>query len=161
MKKVLAITVITAALTAGTVTPAQAAVPFTVSLESEAPGAQNTTSGFSAVGVETFEGVGNGTGINFVSNFGGSAFTGTYSNVEVLPADEYGGAGGGGNYAVTFSDTGYSLDLSTNLPGGVTYFGFWLSALDGGNNVSFYQSGNLLFNFSAQNARDFINGLAN
>lgn len=140
---------------------AQAAIPFTVTLESEAPGTQNSTSGFDAVGVETFEGVGNGTGLNFNTSFGGSAFSGSYSNVQVLPADEFGGAGGGGNYAVTFSNTGYSLDLSTALTGGVTYFGFWLSALDGGNNVSFFQGGNLLFNFNAQNARDFINGLAN
>ena len=142
-------------------TTAQAAIPFTVSLESEMPGAQISTSGFDAVGVETFENVGNGSGMNFVSNFGGSAFTGSYRNVQVIPVDQYGGAGGTGNYPVTFSSSGYSVDLSTNLAGGVTYFGFWLSALDAGNNVSFFSNNALLFTFSASNARNFINGLPN
>jgi hypothetical protein len=134
-------------------------IPFTVSLESEAPGIQSSRAGFHAVGVETFENVGTGNGLNFVTNFGGSAFSGTYSGVQVIGADQYGGAGGTGRYAVTFSDTGYSVDLTTALAGGVTYFGFWLSALDGGNTVSFYSGGNLLFNFSATDARNFINGL--
>lgn len=141
---------------------AQAVIPFTVSLESEAPGIQNSTAGFHAVGVERFEGRGTGTGINFTTNFGGSDFTGVYTNVQINGADQYGGAGGTGNYAVNFSNRGsYGVDLSTTLPGGVTYFGFWLSALDGGNNVRFYSGGNLLFTFTAQNARDFIAGLPN
>ena len=150
-----------AAATASLATSAQAAIPFTVSLESEMPGAQNSTSGFDAVGVEDFNNVGNGNGMNFVSSFGGSAFSGSYSDVMVIPADQYGGANGTGSYPVTFTTSGYSVDLSTNLPGGVTYFGFWLSALDGGNNVSFYSNNSLLFTFSASNARDFINGLPN
>ena len=141
--------------------PAHAAIPFTVSLESEMPGAQNSTAGFDAVGVEDFDHVGTGNGMNFVSNFGGSAFTGNYQNVQVISADQYGGANGTGAYPVTFTNGGYSVDLSTNLAGGVTYFGFWLSALDGGNNVSFYSNNALLFTFSAANARDFINGLSN
>lgn len=144
------------------VTAAAHAAPggrFTVSLESEAAGAQNTSAGFTAVGVETFEAVGTGNNLGFVTNFGGSAFTGTYSGVDVLNADQYGGAGGSGRYAVTFSDTGYALDLTTSLPGGVTYFGFWLSALDGGNNVTFFQNGNQLFTFNAAAAKSFIDSL--
>ena len=138
---------------------AQATIPFTVSLESEAPGVQSSSSGFDAVGVERFEGVSTGNNLNFVSNFGGSVFTGQYSGVQINSADQYGGAGGTGQYAVTFTNAGYSVDLSSSEPGGVTYFGFWLSALDGGNNVSFYQAGNLLFTFNAQAARTFIDSL--
>jgi hypothetical protein len=134
---------------------------FTVSLESGLPGAQDSTSGFDAVGIERFDGQAAGANQIFSSSFGGSLFTGTYTGVQVLAADQYGGAGGGGQYAVTFNEAGYSLDLSTSLPGGVSYFGFWLSALDGGNQVSFYQGGNLLFTFTAALARDFINGLPN
>lgn len=142
-------------------TSAQAIIPFSVSLESEKPGAQNSTSGFDAVGVETFDSVSTGTGNNFMSTFGGSVFRGDYKNVEVRDADQYGGAGGNTSYAVTFEQTGYSVDLSSTTPGGVTYFGFWLSALDQGNNVSFFQGGNLLFTFNAGAARTFINSLKN
>jgi hypothetical protein len=138
---------------------ANAAIPFTVTLESEVAGAQNSTSGFDAVGIETFESRAIGAGQTFISNFGGSAFSGTYTGVQVLGADQYGAAGGSGNYAVTFSSTGYSLDLSTSRPGGVTYFGFWLSALDRGNEVSFFTGSNLLFTFTASDARTFIDGL--
>jgi hypothetical protein len=139
--------------------PASAA--FTVSLESGLPGAQETTSGFSAVGVERFTDRALGTGQNFVSDFGGSLFTGTYTGTEIRVADQYGGAGGDGRYAVTFGNPGYTLDLTTSLPGGVTYFGFWLSALDGGNSISFFQGGALLFTFNAFDARNFINSLPN
>jgi hypothetical protein len=147
-----------AALASFTAASASAAIPFTVSLETESPGIQSSTSGFSAVGVETFDARGTGTGQNFVSNFGGGDFTGTYTGVQILGADRFGGAGGTGKYAVTFSSTGYSLDLAATT-GNVTYFGFWLSALDRGNEVSFFRGGNLLFTFTATDARNFINGL--
>lgn len=138
---------------------AQALIPFTVSLESEMPGAQTTTTGFDASGVETFDTISTGTGNNFLSTFGGSVFRGNYSNVEVRNADQFGGAGGDTRYAVTFTSSGYSVDLSSTQPGGVTYFGYWLSALDRGNNVSFYSGGNLLFTFNAAAAASFIGGL--
>ncbi len=140
---------------------ANAALPITVSLESELPGIQNSTSGFNSFGIETFETRELGTGKNFISDFGtGGVFSGSYTNVQINEDDQYGAATGAGQYAVTFQDQGdYSLDLSTTLPGGVTYFGFWLSALDGNNNVSFYQGGTKLFTFSAENARTFINSL--
>jgi len=138
---------------------AQAVIPFTVSLESEAAGIQKSTSGFDAVGIETFDAIATGTGKNVTSNFGGSVFSGRYAGVQINKADQYGGAGGNGRYPVTFTNAGYSVDLSSSQPGGVTYFGFWLSALDAGNNVSFYQGGQLLFTFGAQAARTFINTL--
>lgn len=141
---------------------AHAAMPITVSLESELPGMQNSTSGFDFVGVERFDGRSNGGGQTFTTDFGsGGVFSGTYSNIQVIDKDQYGGAGGTGKYAVTFSSQGYSLDLSTTRPGGVTYFGFWLSALDGGNSVSFFQGNNKLFDFSAADAKNFIDSLPN
>ncbi len=152
----VAVTLVPGAALATTITP-----NFTVSLESEAPGIQSSTSQFYAKGVETFESRSTGSGQTFVTNFGGSDFSGTYTNVRINSADQYGGAGGTGKYAVTFSSSGYSLDLSTTLPGGVKYFGFWLSALDRGNNVTFYSGNRKLFTFSAQDARTFINGLSN
>lgn len=141
-------------------TAANAAMPITVSLETETPGTQDSTSGFNWVGVERFEGRSNGAGQTFTTDFDSSGlFSGTYRRAQILDNDQYGGAEGAGKYAVTFSNEGYSLDLTTTLPGGVTYFGFWLSALDGGNQVSFYQGQSRLFTFSASNALTFINSL--
>lgn len=141
---------------------ASAAIPFYVSLESEAPGIQTSTSGFDFVGVETFNGRATGTGQNFTTDFvSGGVFSGTYTNAQINNVDQFGGADGSGEYAVTFTNPGFTLDLTTTRPGGVTYFGFWLSALDGNNSVTFSQGGVELFTFSATNARDFINGLPN
>jgi len=134
---------------------------FIVSYESEAPGIQNTTATV-AGGTETFTSKSNGSGQTFTSDFGtGGKYTGTYKNVQINSADQYGGAGGNGQYAVTFNSTGYSLDLSTKQPGGVTYFGYWLSALDPGNEVSFYSKGKLLFDFKPSDVIAAIKSTAN
>ena len=56
----------------------------------------------------------------------------------------YGGAGGIGNYIVAFGSTPYTLSLvadPTLDPQGINYFGYWLSALDAGNQVAFYKDG--------------------
>ncbi|KPF78575.1 hypothetical protein IP88_03260 [alpha proteobacterium AAP81b] len=137
---------------------------FQVSYESEAPGIQSSTSTFSAVGVETFSSrtPNNDVYQTFATDFGGSGvFSGTYTNAEIRDADQYGGAGGSGPYAVAFSSSGYSLDLTTTLPRGVNYFGYWLSALDGGNHVSFYSGNRLLFTFNPQDVRNAVNATAN
>ena len=141
-------------------TPALAVVPFTISFESETPGMQTTTATFSAGGVEDFNSRALGTG-NFVTDFGtGGAFTGTYTGVEVRNADQYGGADGTGRYAVTFSQTGYTLDIASTVPGGANYFGYWLSALDRGNSVSFYQGSKLLFVFDPEDVLNAVNSTA-
>lgn len=130
-------------------TAANAAIAFNVRFESERPGMQNTTATFSLTGVETFESRSTGTGKNFTSDFGtGGLITGSYSNVQINNKDQYGGAGGVGKYAVTFTTTGYSLDLATQDGLGVNYFGYWLSALDRGNQVTFYSRGEKLFTFN-------------
>ena len=109
----------------------------------EAPGVQNTTAGFSLVGVETFDG--RTSGASFTTNFGlGSAISAQYSATQINNADKYGGAGGVGQYAVAFSNTPYTLKFTTDpvdFPNGVNYFGYWLSALDLGNQVTFYRAG--------------------
>ncbi len=144
-----------------TAAAASAVVPFDVRYESEAVGIQNTTATFSVGGVETFDertASCNVCGQNFTTNFGtGSAITGTYSNVAVIGADQYGGAGGNGNYAVTFTNSGYSLDLTSTVAGGVNYFGYWLSALDKGNQVTFYSKGKLLFTFNPEDVISAVN----
>ena len=54
--------------------------------------------------------------------------------------------------------TGYALDLSTTLPGGVNYFGYWLSALDANNYVSFYRQGELLLEFTPADMLAIVRG---
>ena len=108
----------------------------------EAPGLTNTTSTFDYVGVETFDN--RGTGVTtFTTDFGtagqSTVVTGNYNSVQIKTVDVYGGAGNS-NYAVAFGTTPYELTLAATSGGNavpVTYFGFWLSALDSGNQVEF------------------------
>jgi hypothetical protein len=142
-----------------------------VTFESESAGIQNSTSAFTVKGVETFneQAVTNNNTTSFTADFTGlpsGALTGAYSNVQINAADEYGGAGGDSNYAVTFTRNGdYSLTLSnesaTYFPKGVTYFGYWLSALDSGNTVTFYDGNTVLFTFDASDVLNYVEGLPN
>lgn len=119
-------------------------------LNYEAPGVQNTTASFSTVGVETFDNRTNGQG--FTTDFGtGGKIDATYSPLNISSANLYGGAGGVGNYAVAYGGAGYSLKFNADpsvFPKGVNYFGYWLSALDPGNQVEFYNQGNLVGSLS-------------
>jgi hypothetical protein len=135
------------AMTAGAGS-AMAATAFEVRYESERAGMTNSSATFAQVGVETFDN--RASAGSFATDFGGSPFTGTYTSstggdVRILGSDQYGGAGNSGNYAVAFNNSGYALALDQ----GVNYFGYWLSALDAGNTVSFYSKGRKLFSFDA------------
>ncbi len=146
---------------AGSFSLVAGAANASILVTAEAPTVQNTTAGFSAIGVETFDGIATGAGQNFTTDFGGSVFSGTYTNVRIDPANQFGGAGGNTNHAVTFTGTGFTLDLSSSEAGGVNYFGFWLSALDGQNQLKFFNGGNLVYSFTASNALTFINNQPN
>jgi hypothetical protein len=135
----------TAVLAATVATAAQA---DTFYLNYEAPGVQHTTATFSVSGVETFDSKPTGVGAGFATDYGtGGAITGVYSGpngVQINPADVYGAAGGTGNYIAAFGGTPYTLTLTADPskdPQGINYFGFWLSALDSGNQVTFYKNG--------------------
>jgi hypothetical protein len=79
------------------------------------------------------------------TNFNGSGITGTYSgNYSIEAAGQFGGAGGVGNYIATANGGSYTLTLSQN----VNYFGLWFSALDQGNQLSFYNGSTLVYTFS-------------
>ncbi len=92
--------------------------------------------------VETFESAIPSGGV-LTTNYSGSSITGTYTGGFILyNADIFGGAGGAGRYLSTFST--YSLSLSSN----VNYFGMWFSALDLGNQLSFYNGSTLLYSFT-------------
>jgi hypothetical protein len=79
------------------------------------------------------------------TNFNGSGITGTYSgNYSIEAAGQFGGADGVGNYIATANGGSYTLTLSQN----VNYFGLWFSALDQGNQLSFYNGSTLVYTFS-------------
>jgi hypothetical protein len=120
-----------------------------------------TTAGCT-VGYETFSYAPVGSDASYTSNFSSgtgtaSAYAGVYSPVQVNSADQYGGAGGNGNYDVVFGASN-SLTITNNTTGGgVNYFGLWISAADAGNELQFFDSSNnLIFTYSAQ---DMINAL--
>lgn len=136
--------------------PQAHAEQFTIRYETGAAGAQTTSATFSSVGVETFESVSTGSGKTYTTDFGtGGAISATYQNLQVNNADKYGGANGSGHYAVTFSNTGYEINFGGS---GVNYFGFWLSALDANNYVTFYRAGQKLLDFTPADLLAMVNG---
>lgn len=141
--------VLAAVAAAAAALPAQASIVVTY----EAAGAVNTTARFSAVGVERFANAAlDGTG-GYTTTFGGSGFTGVYranpgGDLRIIPADTYGGdAAPGDRYPVAFTSAGYSLTLAFNGGAPVTYFGYWLSALDRGNLLDLYRGNQRLLTF--------------
>jgi hypothetical protein len=131
--------------------------PFNITYEPAKAESANTTAlcanlgaGTCTVGTESFNSRPTGSGQTFTTNYGtGGTITGTYVNAQINTADQYGGAGGTGNYGVTFNSSGgYQVNLKSTLSSGVNYFGFWLSALDAGNDVSFYKNGVDVYDFT-------------
>ena len=126
-------------------------------LSYELPGVQsaNTTAlcakagaGPCTVGVESF--TGRISNASFISNFGTiGTITGVYSAVQISAADQYGGAGGIGSYVEIPNNASVNVALTSTLTTGINYFGIWLSAVDFGNQVSFYKNNVVLYTFSA------------
>ncbi len=141
--RLVAGTVVAAALALGS-TIASADV-FVVTYEN--PGVESASSvvvsNANVLGTENFNSRSTGT-YGFTTDFGTSnVITGNYSaTTTIRAADLFGGAGANGsNFASTDSSAGYTLTLSANGIPGVNYFGFWLSALDAGNQLAFYRGG--------------------
>jgi hypothetical protein len=120
-----------------------------------APGVQTPDSaimsGATVLGTETFNSQTPGCG-GFTTNYGtGGAITGTYSSGACIETPtKYGGAGGTGLFVDAIGGTpGYTITLSTSsgVPG-VNYFGFWLSALDLGNQLVFLNGGTVVGTFT-------------
>lgn len=140
-------------------TSAQAA-SFTVNME--AAGVTQTTAQFDYKGVETFNGLDAGVQ-SFSTDFGGSVITGNYSHVNVKGADQYGGADGtvpDSNYAVAGLGVqgSYSIDFTATGASGINYFGYWLSALDAGNTVRFFNDNTEIFSFTPDNVLALVAG---
>lgn len=86
----------------------------------------------------------------FVTNFGGSPYTGTYTGgLYWHGASVDGGAGGTGVFPDAYFGS-YSVAINPS----VNYFGLWFSALDAGNQLQFYNGTTLLYTFTPT---DFMN----
>ncbi|HLH02394.1 MAG TPA: PEP-CTERM sorting domain-containing protein [Bryobacteraceae bacterium] len=103
---------------------------------------------------ETFDGIAPGANnLPFTTTYNNSGFTGTYSGaIDWYAADVFGGASGKATYPETFS--GYTVTINPS----VNYFGLWFSALDAGNQLSFYRDNTLLYTFTPA---DFIRLVGN
>ena len=146
---------------------AKAELPDNFSVRVEGPGVPTIwESGYDYVyhGVETFDLIAADYHGSYITDFGGSQITGTYTDLYVRAADMFGGAGGTGNYAVAGLDhtqREYSLKLFNNDPdsnGKVNYFGYWLSALDAGNLVEFRCDDEILGTFTPSEVINAIGG---
>ncbi|MBX3483104.1 PEPxxWA-CTERM sorting domain-containing protein [Phenylobacterium sp.] len=147
--------------------PANANLSSDFTVRVEAPGVVNTTATFDYVGVETFDARALGFA-DFPSDFGGgdgsNVIVGDYSGVNVIRADQYGGAGGPGyegQYAVVglnSPDRSYTITFTQTGGSGINYFGYWLSALDAGNTVEFFNGANSLGAFTPENLISIVSG---
>jgi hypothetical protein len=66
---------------------------------------------------------------------------------KIIAADSFGGAGGTGNYFAIGSESGFTGPLVLDLNSDANYFGFWWSAGDANNSISFYENGVLYATF--------------
>lgn len=146
-----------AASLAALATPASASFLVTY----EAAGATNSTAGFDYFGIETFDGRGSGqTSFSETYSHDGKHIKLSYTDVTIIPADAYGGAGGS-DYAVVglFSETrSYTIDITASPVSGINYFGYWLSALDEYNYVSFWNGSNKVFEFDPTDVKALLLG---
>lgn len=139
--------IIGAAVFALSAVSASAAVVVTA----ENAGVQNTTdTSMDVYGVETFNNRTRNQLNNFTSNFGTSGATqisGAYSGGYIRSADVFGGAGGDTRY-IESDETPYTITFTTSNDADLNYFGLWLSALDGGNHITFYKGNVEVFAFT-------------
>jgi hypothetical protein len=145
----------------GLASAAQAVVPMTVSVESQDPAAQTTTSTFTYVGLENFDKSKKGASKDLETKFGsGSAFAGKYYNPLIRGQDSQGGAGASGNYAVVTAGKDYSLSIDAeSKTGGANYFGLWMSSIDAGNTITFFKGGKQVFAYTGAEVKTLIDGL--
>ena len=142
MKRALLGTVLIAAVTVAT-----AAKADNFFLNYEAPGVQNTTATFSVSGVETFDSQPTGVGAGFTTDYGTAAPSLAHTAASTASRSirpTFTGRWRDRQLHRRLCATPYTLTLTADPikdPEGINYFGYWLSALDAGNQVAFYKDG--------------------
>ncbi len=115
-----------AAILAGA-SAAHSAVTFTF----EAPGVQSSTASVHSSATDTFD-----TGAT-------ASVIGTYSgDYSIQPADDYGGA-----YGTDYIRAGGESSFTLTLNAPASYFGLWVSALDPGNSIAFFDGATQVASF--------------
>ena len=110
----------------------QAQVVLTI----DAPGVQSSQ--VANITTETFDGFAAGQYTTLHSVLG----TYTSAGQAIVVANQYGGAGGTGNYLAIGAQSGH-LSTTLTLNGEKDYFGFWYSAADALNSLQLYQGNTL------------------
>ena len=105
----------------------------------EAPGVQS--SAVAGVTTETFNSFGTGQYSSLETAFGTLS---TSASLAIVAADSYGGAGGTGNYMAFGAESGSGNPVTLTFKGPESYFGFWWSAADANNSVTFYSGSSAL-----------------
>ncbi len=119
-------------------------------------------------GTETFSGLAGAAPGTFTSSFAtgantfgpGQSITGTYTGALTRSAANVYGGAGGADYPVVFGTGSYHLALATTGLPGVNLLGFWLSALDYGNLLTFSTASGTTTNLSAATLLQDINATA-
>jgi PEP-CTERM motif len=108
------------------------------------PGVQSST--VAGVTTETFNGFNPGN-YSSLSTAVGTVTSASGGKFAIVGADVYGGAGGSGSYFSVGAQSGSAAPATLALIGAEAYFGFWWSAGDSYNQVSFYSGTQLLGSF--------------
>ncbi len=128
-----------------------AAAAATIDLYVAAPGQQNTLVPGSVV--ENFNGFGTGS-IGTSGNWAIGTFDNNPATGTIDPFDQYGGAGGTGNYLNV-----HNGPITVTLQGNRRYVGFWWSAGDSSNQIDFYDdNNNLLVSFTTASLVALLSG---
>jgi hypothetical protein len=75
----------------------------------------------------------------------------TSPNMQIVSNDQYGGAGGQGNYFSIGAQSG-ATSATLMLNGAQAYFGFWWSAADNENKITFLSHGSVVASFDSSTA---------
>ncbi len=137
MRYSYAIVLCLALLTAGGAEAASIAVYIGAPGSQVSPIAGSTT--------ETFNAVVSGNTSSLIATAVGNYISG--GEFRVQSADQYGGANGS-KYMVFGVQSGSGAPVTLTLPGLQSYFGFWWSAGDSNNGLTFYKGDTLLARFS-------------
>jgi hypothetical protein len=144
--KSFALSAVMSLLAAGGAPSARAGIVMTY----EAPGVQSSS--VAGVTTETFNSFGTGQYTSLETAVGTLS---TSASMAIVAADSYGGAGGTGNYMAFGAQSGSGDPVTLTLKGPESYFGFWWSAADANNSVTFYSGSNMVASFNESSAFSF------
>ncbi|MEH2458744.1 Npun_F0296 family exosortase-dependent surface protein [Nostoc sp.] len=147
-------------LSLATLTRPAMASSFTVSIENA--GVQNAQlSNLVNAHVQTFDAQTAGYSATGFQSNDGTTNVGSYKNTLIQNADQYGGAGGTGEYFDVNAGISGQTVSTLNLANPESYFGLWWSAGDANNVLTFLSQGNVVQTITTADVASYIAGSAN